>query len=96
MFLILFVTFLDIKNDTENVREDTNFLGKLQGGLKTTCVKFGNPAPRFEGPTKKTPANFQSKMKKILSIPRLQNSEPNDFMSKKMSLDELGRRQNPI
>ena len=25
-------------------REDTNFLGKLQGGLNATCVKFGNPA----------------------------------------------------
>ena len=92
--MILFVTFLDIKNDTENVREDTNFLGKLQGGLKTTCVKFGNPAPRFEGPTKKT-ANFQSKMKKILSIPRLQNGEPTDFPSKKESLDASARRQNP-
>ena len=79
------MTFLDIKNDTENVREDTNFLGKLQGGLKTTCVKFGNPAPRFEGPTKKNPkkpANFQSNMKKILSILRLQNSEPTDILSK--------------
>ena len=55
VFLILFVTFLDIKNDTENVREDTNFLGKLQGGLNTTCVKFGNLAPRLEGPIKKNP-----------------------------------------
>ena len=94
--MISFVTFLDIKNDTKNIREDTNFLGKLQGGLNTTCVKFGNPAPRFEGPIKKKPTNFQSKMKNILSIPRLQNSEPTDFLSKNMSLDESGRRQNPI
>ena len=53
-FLVSFVTFLDFKNDTKNIREDTNFLEKLQGGLNTTCVKFGNLAPRFEGPIKKT------------------------------------------
>ena len=63
--MISFVTFLDIKNDTENVREDTNFLGKLQGGLKTTCVKFGNPAPRFEGPTKKNPQISNLKWKRF-------------------------------
>ena len=66
--MVSFVTFLDFKNDTKNIREDTNFLEKLQGGLNTTCVKFGNLAPRFEGPIKKKPANFQTKMKKFLSI----------------------------
>ena len=41
-------------------------------------------------------ANFQSEMKKISSIWCLRNDEPLEFMSKKMSLDESGRRQNPI
>ena len=54
-FLVSFVTFLDFKNDTKNIREETIFLEKLQGELNTTCVKFGNLAPRFEGPIKKNP-----------------------------------------
>ena len=85
-----------MKNDTWNMRGDAKSLGKLQGGLNMPCVKFYSPAPRFEGLIKKEPANFQSKMKKILSICCLQNIEPTDLMSKKMSLDESGRRQNPM
>ena len=46
---------LNMKNDTWNMREDAKSLGKLQGGLNTPCVKFGKPAPRFEGLTKKNP-----------------------------------------
>ena len=52
------------------------------------CVKFGKPAPKFVGPIKKKLAKFQSQMKKILSIQSLQNVEPTEFKSKKMSLDE--------
>ena len=37
------------------MREDAKSSGKLEGGLNTTCVKFGNPAPRFEGLIKQNP-----------------------------------------
>ena len=43
-----------MKNNTWNMREDAKSLGKLQGGLNIPYVKFGNPAPRFEGLMKKT------------------------------------------
>ena len=95
-YLVSFVTFLDIKNDTKNLKEDTNFGKKLQGGLNTICVKFSNPAPRFERHIKKKLAFFQSKMKTILSIASLQNVEPTDFLSKKMSLDGSTHWQNPV
>ena len=44
-----------MKNDTWNMREDAKSLGKLQGGLNTPCVKFGNPAPKFKGVIKIKP-----------------------------------------
>ena len=37
-----------MKNDTWNLREDAKSLG----GWNTECLKFGNPALRFEGLTK--------------------------------------------
>ena len=55
VYLVSFVTFLDIRNDNKNLKEDTNFGGKLQGGSNMFCVKFGNPALRFERPIKKAP-----------------------------------------
>ena len=42
-------------NETYHMREDAKSLGILQDGLHMPCVKFGNPAPRFEGLTKKNP-----------------------------------------
>ena len=52
-FFISFDAILDMKNDTWNMRKDAKSLGKLQGGLNTPCVIFGNPAPRFEMHIKK-------------------------------------------
>ena len=57
-YLVSFVTFLDIKNNTKNLKEDTNFWRKLQGGLNTFCVELGDPAPRFERLITKKTANF--------------------------------------
>ena len=50
------------------MREDAKSLGKLQDGLNTPCVKFGNPAPKFEGLIKKTPQISNLRRKKILLI----------------------------
>ena len=78
-----------MKNGTYDMREDAKSLTKVHNWLNTPCVKFGKPAPKFVGPTKKKKlAKFQSQMKKILSIQSLQNVEPTEFKSKKMSLDE--------
>ena len=85
-----------MKNGTYDMREDAKSLTKVQDWLNMPCVKFGKPAPKFVGPIKKKLAKFQSQMKKILSIQSLQNVEPTEFKSKKMSLDESWRRQNPI
>ena len=57
-----------MKSDTWNMRKDAKFLGKLRDGLNMRCVEFDRSAPRFERLIKKKPTNFQSKMKKILSI----------------------------
>ena len=76
-----------MKNGTYDMREDAKSLGKLQDRLNTPCVKFGKPAPKFVGLIKRNSQNF-NQMKKILSIQSLQNVEPTEFKSKKMSLDE--------
>ena len=85
-----------MKNGTYDMREDAKSLAKVQDWLNTPYVKFGKPAPKFVGLFKKTLRKLQSQMKKILSIQSLQNVEPTEFKRKKMSLDELWRRQNPI
>ena len=96
IFFISYDTILDIKNGNYDMREESKSLANVQDWLNMPCVKFGKPAPKFVGPIKKKLAKFQSQMKKILSIQSLQNVEPTEFKSKKMSLDESWRRQNPI
>ena len=44
-----------MKNGTYEKREDTKSLAKVQDWLSTPCVKFGKPAPKFEGPIKTRP-----------------------------------------
>ena len=60
--------------------------GKASGWIENDLYEICKPCSKIWRTSKKNPANFQSKMKKILSIPRLQNSEPNDFISKKSVL----------
>ena len=47
-FFILFDSFLDMKNENQNMREDDKSLGKLQDGLNKPCVKFGVLPPNLK------------------------------------------------
>ena len=54
MFFFISFDILDMTNDTKNRREKAKSLRKPKGRWNTPCVKFGNPAPRFEGLTNKS------------------------------------------